>query len=264
MAGALYVGTSGFSYPEWKGDFYPDRTPPGRFLQEYAKRLNAVEINNTFQRFPQDVALAKWIADTPADFRLCLKAQRALTYSAAAFPKAAAAQDFGAQMAPLGERAGPVLLQLPPTRKRDLELLELLLSNLARPAAVEFRDPRWLDDEVYAIVERWGGAVVVTDQADWPLARAAGGGFRYYRLRRDYSDADLEPWIEEIAAAAATEVVYAFLRHSPEAPRRALRVRERAGVAARAGSPPAPAPPSPATPTAPGEARTRSGPPGSS
>ncbi|GAC1654256.1 MAG: DUF72 domain-containing protein [Candidatus Dormibacteraceae bacterium] len=226
----LYVGTSGFSYAEWKGSFYPERTPPGRFLQEYARRLNAVEINNTFQRFPQDVSLAKWVADTPPDFRLCLKAQRALTYSAAAFPKDAAARDFGAQMAPLGERAGPVLLQLPPARKRDPDLLRLLLANLARPAAVEFRDPSWLDEEIYALVDRHGGAVVVTDQEDWPLAPPAGP-FRYYRLRRDYSDAELDPWIEEIAAAARKTDVYAFLRHSPEAPARALRVRERAGGA---------------------------------
>jgi uncharacterized protein YecE (DUF72 family) len=127
-------------------------------------------------------------------------------------------------MEPLGERAGPVLLQFPPTQKRNPELLELLLANLARPAAVEFRDPSWLDAEVYSLVERHAGAVVVTDQADWPLADAAGG-FRYYRLRRDYEEAQLEPWIERLAAEALSGLeVYAFLRHSPRAPERALRL----------------------------------------
>src|ERR1700704_103766 len=155
----LYVGTSGFSYPEWKGTFYPEGLPAGRFLDAYAKRLNAVEVNNTFQRIPQEAALAKWVRDTPPDFRLCLKAQRALTYSAAAFPKDIVARDFGARMQPLGDRAGPVLLQFPPTQKKNLEMLETLLANLGRRVAVEFRDSGWLDAEVYEVVIRHGCAV---------------------------------------------------------------------------------------------------------
>ena len=224
----LFAGTSGFSYSEWVGTFYPLKTPSGRFLGEYAKRLNAVEINNTFQRLPRDEALAKWIADTPPGFKLCLKAQRALTYSGAAFPKEEVARQFGARIEPLGERAGPVLVQFPPTQKRNPELLERLLAGLARPAAVEFRDPSWLDPEVYAVVTRSGGAVVVTDQEDWPLAEAAGE-FGYFRLRRDYSDAELAPWIRRLRTEAARRDVYVFFRHSPQAPERALRLLESAG-----------------------------------
>ena len=221
----LYVGTSGFSYPEWRGIFYPEDLPAGRFLEAYAQRLNAVEINNTFQRLPQEAALTKWVRDTPPDFRLCLKAQRALTYSAAAFPKDIVARDFGTRMLPLGDRAGPVLLQFPPTQKRNPELLELLLTNLGRRAAVEFRDPGWLDAEIYAVVERHACAVVVTDQEDWPLAVAAGA-FRYYRLRRDYSEEQLRPWAERLASEVASGLeVFAFLRHSAEAPGRALQLR---------------------------------------
>jgi uncharacterized protein YecE (DUF72 family) len=224
MAGRLHVGTSGFSYPEWRGTFYPEKLPAGRFLEEYARQLDAVEINNTFQRLPSEEALARWVRDTPPGFKLCLKAQRALTYSAAGFPKEAAARDFGARMEPLGDRAGPVLLQFPPTQKRNLELLDALLGNLARPAAVEFRDAGWLDREVYEVVARHRCAVAVTDQEDWPLADAAGG-FRYYRLRRDYSAEQLRPWAERLAAEAAAGLeVFAFLRHSVEAPRRALRL----------------------------------------
>jgi len=224
MAGRLHVGTSGFSYPEWRGTFYPEKLPAGRFLAAYARQLDAVEINNTFQRFPSEEALARWVRATPPGFKLCLKAQRALTYSAAGFPKEAAARDFGARMEPLGDRAGPVLLQFPPTQKRNLELLDALLGNLARPAAVEFRDAGWLDREVYEVVARHRCAVAVTDQEDWPLADAAGG-FRYYRLRRDYSAEQLRPWAERLAAEAAAGLeVFAFLRHSVEAPRRALRL----------------------------------------
>jgi uncharacterized protein YecE (DUF72 family) len=221
----LYVGTSGFSYPEWRGIFYPKDLPAGRFLEAYSRQLNAVEVNNTFQRLPQEAALAKWLRDTPPGFRLCLKAQRALTYSAVGFPKDIVARDFGTRMLPLGERAGPVLLQFPPTQKRNLDLLELLLANLGRRVAVEFRDPGWLDAEVYDVVERHGCAVVVTDQEDWPLADAAGA-FRYYRLRREYSEEELRPWGERLASEAASGLeVFAFLRHSAEAPRRALQLR---------------------------------------
>jgi uncharacterized protein YecE (DUF72 family) len=219
----LFVGTSGFSYAEWVGDFYPPKTPAGRFLAEYATRLNAVEINNTFQRLPRDEALAKWIADTPPGFKLCLKGHRALTYSAAAFPKAEVAGQFGTRVAALGDRAGPILLQFPPTQKRNPELLESLLANLGRPAAVEFRDPGWLDQEVYSVVTRQGGAVVVTDQEDWPLAEPAGE-FGYYRLRRDYSVEELEPWQERVMAEAPRRDVYVFFRHSPLAPERAVRL----------------------------------------
>ena len=231
MGGLLHVGTSGFGYPEWRGSFYPEGLPAGRFLAEYAKQLDAVEINNTFQRFPSDVALAAWVRATPPGFKLCLKAQRALTYSAAAFPKGDAARDFGARMEPLGDRAGPVLLQFPPTQKRNPELLDGLLANLARPAAVEFRDAGWLDREVYEVVARHGCAITVTDQEGWPLADAAGG-FRYYRLRREYSEDQLQPWAERLAAEVAAGLeVFAFLRHSAEAPLRALRLL--AGAAGR-------------------------------
>lgn len=224
MAGLLHLGTSGFGYPEWRGSFYPESLPPGRFLAEYAKRLDAVEINNTFQRFPSDAALASWVRATPPGFKLCLKAQRALTYSAAGFPKEDAARDFGARMEPLGDRAGPILLQFPPTQKRNPDLLDRLLTSLARPAAVEFRDAGWLDREIYEVVGRHGCAIAVTDQEDWPLADAAGG-FRYYRLRRDYSEEQLGPWAERLAAEVAAGLeVFAFLRHSAQAPLRALRL----------------------------------------
>lgn len=184
-------------------------------------------MNNTFQRFPSPDALAAWVRSSSPDFRFCLKAQRSLTYSAAAFPKADAARDFGERMAPLGERAGPVLLQFPPTQKRNPDLLEMLLKNLDRPAAVEFRDAGWLDTEVAAIVSRHGGAIVVTDQDGWPLAEASGE-FRYYRLRRDYTEDELQGWSDRLAAEAIQRDVFAFFRHSPAAPARALALRDAA------------------------------------
>lgn len=235
MSAALHVGTSGFSYPEWRGSFYPEKTPAGRMLAEYAQQLNAVELNNTFFRFPAPAAIAAWMAATGDGFRFCLKAQRSLTYSNPAFPRGASAADFGSRLAALGARAGPVLIQFPPTFKKDLHALDDLLGNLAHPAAVEFRDPSWLLEETFSVARTHGAAVVVTDQESWPRApRVETAPFAYYRLRRDYSDADVRAWAEDLRSElrARTEV-HVFLRHALEAPHRALLLR--AAVASAPG-----------------------------
>ncbi|TMD10258.1 MAG: DUF72 domain-containing protein [Chloroflexi bacterium] len=261
--GSLYVGVSGFSYPEWKGDFYPAELPAGRFLEFYSTQLNAVELNNTFYRFPRETAVAAWLRSTPDGFRFCLKAQRSLTYSNPRFPRGEAAASFGRSVKPLGDRLGPLLLQLPPAVKRDPDLLDTLLGNLGVPTAVEFRDPGWLDEDVYSVIRSHGGALVVTDQEDWPMApRRELSGFAYYRLRRDYDG--LGRWPAQIQAEVeAREAVYVFLRHHPKAPARALGLARLAG-AEGSGQRRSPAAPSAPTPTGPGAARTRSGRRGSS
>ena len=227
MSAALHVGTSGFSYAEWRGTFYPAKTPAGRMLAEYAAKLDAVELNNTFFRFPRAETIATWMAATGEDFRFCLKAQRSLTYSKPAFPRAASAADFGSRLAALGGRAGPVLIQFPPSFRRDLKALDELLGNLGHPAAVEFRNPGWFDDEVFGVARRHGAAVVITDQEDWPRApRVETASFAYYRLRRAYSGPELRAWAEELRPElAARDEVHVFLRHALEAPHRALALR---------------------------------------
>ena len=196
-------------------------------LAEYAQQLNAVELNNTFFRFPAPAAIAAWMAATGGGFRFCLKAQRSLTYSNPAFPRGASAADFGSRLAALGARAGPVLIQFPPTFKKDLHALDDLLGNLAHPAAVEFRDPSWLREETFSVVRTHGAAVVVTDQEDWPRApRVETASFAYYRLRRAYSGPELRAWAEELRPElAARDEVHVFFRHALEAPHRALALR---------------------------------------
>src|SRR5438270_11622666 len=115
-AGALYVGTSGFSYPAWRGAFYPQDLPGAKMLEHYASRLGAVELNGSFYRTPQEAAFLTW-AKAPAGFRFCLKAHRALTYSADAFDRVGTARQVTERYGLLGERLGPVLLQFPPVRK---------------------------------------------------------------------------------------------------------------------------------------------------
>jgi len=126
----LFAGTSGFSYSTWKGKFYPASLPGSKMLAYYAERLNGVELNGSFYRTPPETTLQKWAADVPPDFRFCMKANRGLTYSAEAFDKIGLARIFTERIATLGVRLGPVLLQFPPVRQKNVALLDSLLSAL--------------------------------------------------------------------------------------------------------------------------------------
>jgi len=221
--GALYAGTSGFSYPAWRGVFYPERLAAARMLAYYAERLNGVELNGSFYRTPPPESMATWAAATPAGFRFCMKAQRGLTYSAPSFPWEPLARDIGRRLGALGGRLGPVLVQFPPGRLRDPDVLDRVLSGLGLRAAVEFRNDSWFADDVYGVLRRHGAALVVTDQDKWPRApRVELSGLAYYRLRRDYDAAALEGWRRELRAeAAARDELHVYFRHEVEAPARA-------------------------------------------
>ncbi len=221
----LYAGTSGFSYPAWRGVFYPAQLSGSRMFAYYAERLNGVELNGSFYRTPSAAALAKWRSEAPQGFRFCFKAHRGLTYSADAFDKVGLAESVGAQLGSLGPALGPVLLQWPPVRKRDPGLLDAVLAALSLPAAAEFRDPSWFDAEVYAVLRRRSCALVVTDEEKWPQAPSVETApFAYYRLRRDYGHGELDPWISRLRGEARDRDVHVYFKHEPEAPGRALRV----------------------------------------
>lgn len=222
-AGTLYAGTSGFSYAGWKGVFYPHGLPAARMLAHYASRLNGVELNGSFYRTPPAATLGKWAAETPAGFRFCLKAHRGLTYSADGFDREGLARSVGPNLAGLGQRLGPVLLQFPPARLCDPALLDRLLAALGLPAAVEFRHESWFAEVAYAVLREHGAALVVTDQEKWPRApRVDLSPVAYYRLRREYDLAALEAWRRELhAEAAARQEVHVYFRHDLEGPARA-------------------------------------------
>ena len=224
--GTLYAGTSGFSYPAWRGTFYPERLPATKMLAYYTERLNGVELNGSFYRTPPPESLAKWAGAAPAGFQFCLKAHRGLTYSAPTFPRERLAAELGARMGTMGDRLGPVLVQFPPTRERDPAMLDGLLAALGLRAAVEFRHESWFAGDVYAVLRERGAALVVTDQEKWPRApRVEVCGLSYYRLRRDYDDAALEAWRRELRAeAAARDELHVYFRHEVEAPARAARI----------------------------------------
>jgi len=224
----VYAGTSGFSYPAWKGTFYPTGLPTSQMLSYYAGRLNGVELNGSFYRTPPVATLAAWASRVPAGFRFCMKAQRGLTYSAPAFDKEGLARQVGPRLAEVGPRLGPVLLQFPPATPKDTGLLDRLLAALGLRAAVEFRHESWFADDVYAILQAHGAALVVTDQDKWPRApRVEVSGLAYYRLRRDYDAASLRHWRSELRAeASAREELHVYFRHDVEAAARAVYILE--------------------------------------
>jgi len=248
----LYAGTSGFSYATWKGRFYPRTLSGGRMLGFYAERLNGVELNGSFYRTPPESTLARWAAETPPEFRFCMKANRGLTYSAEAFDKTGLARAFTERIASLGARLGPVLLQFPPTRQRNLGLLDSLLSALARPVAAEFRHESWFDDGTYQVLRAHRSALVVTDEAKWPRAPMLDlGPVAYFRLRRGYTAKALEPWIADVrTAVAAHDDVHVYFKHDSGSPALARRLLRLAGGTESGSrrSRPGPSAPTPAAP----------------
>ena len=231
----LFAGTSGFSYSTWKGAFYPSTLAGSKMLRYYAERLNGVELNGSFYRTPPESTLLNWAAETPPGFRFCMKANRGLTYSAETFDRVGLARIFTERIAVLGPRLGPVLLQFPPVRQKNLALLDSLLTALGRPAAAEFRHESWFDDETFRVIREHGGALVVTDEEKWPRAPVVDlGAVAYFRLRRGYTNASLQPWVEQVRSAAGThEEVHVYFKHdrsSPALARRLLRLAAREPV----------------------------------
>ncbi len=219
----LLAGASGYSFKEWKGDFYPHNIKPDAMLAWYAQRLPTVEINNTFYRMPKAEVLENWAKSTPEDFRFSIKASRRITHLAR-LDAQQAADSVGflyRNLGALGAKRGPVLFQLPPFLKKDLSRLKDFLALLpqAHLAAFEFRNDSWFADEVYDALRAAGAALCLSEREDSappPLVETAPWG--YVRLRLEtYSEDDLRQWARRLAATSWREV-YVYFMHEPTAP----------------------------------------------
>ena len=208
----LYVGASGFSYPTWKPGFYPDGTPQKQFLRVYAERLPSVELNNTFYQLPSEERLRGWAELTPPGFRFAVKMNRRATH----FGDLSVVGPFCERVRALGDRLGPILIQLPPTRPRDDGWLELMRASLDPELeyAFEFRNPSWEGIEGIQLVNALDG----------------DAEFRYLRLREPpYDEAALHEWAGRLRPLLDTgKRVYAYFKHEdePTAPRYAARLLE--------------------------------------
>ncbi|HYX21104.1 MAG TPA: DUF72 domain-containing protein [Thermoanaerobaculia bacterium] len=211
----VLAGTSGFSYKEWKGSFYPEDLPAARMLSYYAERLPAVEINNTFYRMPKPALLEGWSAEVPESFRFVLKASQRITHFRRLKEAGADVAYFFDVAAVLGDRLGPALFQLPPNLKKDLPRLEAFLATLpgGRRAAFEFRHASWFEDDVFEALRRRGAALCIAEDEELatPLVPTADWG--YLRLRRqDYDDAAVAAWAEKVRGQNWSEA-YVFFKH---------------------------------------------------
>jgi uncharacterized protein YecE (DUF72 family) len=233
----LLAGTSGFSYKEWLGAFYPDKLAAKAMLAYYATRLPTVEINNTFYRMPNRAALEGWRSQVPDSFRFAVKAPRRITHIKRLKDCSAELEYFLTALEVLGPSLGSILFQLPPHAKRDLAALSAFVAKLPQGcrAAFEFRNASWLDPEIAALLAARNLALVQSEEGeplDPPLPWTAS--WAYLRLRRVlYTEQDLRRWLERLRAAKLDEA-QVFFKHEDEAtgPRlaeRFLRLGEGAG-----------------------------------
>ena len=192
----VYAGTSGFAYPVWKPGFYPEKLPASRFLEHYAGRLNCVEINYTFRRMPSTSTLESWVAATPPGFSFVIKAHQRITHIQRLKDAGETTEFFLGTLEPLraARRLGPVLFQLPPYLKLDIERLDAYLRLLPEDGryTFEFRHSSWFTEEVYELLRAHDVALCVAESEKLVVPDVATADFAYYRLRKpEYSDAEL-------------------------------------------------------------------------
>lgn len=215
----LYVGTSGYSYKEWKGSFYPEKLPARQMLRYYGERFRSVEINNTFRVMPRAAMLEGWAGEVPDGFRFVLKAPQQITHHRRLKDVGDLVTQLLDVVGALTENQGPLLFQLPPNMKKDAtrlrEFLDLIPSQ-AR-AAFEFRHPSWFDDEIFGLLRDRGAALCIADAAgDLEVPFVATADWGYLRLRRpDYGDAELKGWVERVRDQSWRDA-FIFFKHEDE------------------------------------------------
>jgi uncharacterized protein YecE (DUF72 family) len=215
----LYVGTSGYSYKEWKGTFYPEKLPDKQMLHFYGEHFRSVEINNTFYRMPKASVLEAWAAEVPADFKFVLKASQRITH----FQRL---KDAGESLSylldvagVLKERLGPLLFQLPPNLEKDAARLRNFLALLPpnRRLAFEFRHQSWFDDETFGILRDHSAVLCIAEaenELEIPFVSTADWG--YLRLRRShYGDLELKTWGNRVREQRWQDA-FVFFKHEDE------------------------------------------------
>jgi len=219
----LHAGTSGFAYPAWKPEFYPTDLAASRFLEHYAGRLNAVEVNYTFRRAPSAATVEGWVRETPAGFTFAVKAHQRITHFARLKDAAEPTAFFFGALEPLraAGRLGPVLFQLPPNLKADVDRLSGYLPLLPTgiQATFEFRDPSWFSEETYAVLRRHNVALCLAESESLETPDVTTADFAYLRLRKpSYTADDVDRIGTRVRAMlTAGRDVYAFFKHEESA-----------------------------------------------
>ena len=233
----IWVGTSGFQYPEWKGKFYPETLSTAKMLPYYAERFSTTEINYSFRRIPSEKTLANWSAATPAKFRFSLKAPQEMTHFRKLRDCGGVLGRFCGALKTLGEKLGPVLFQLPPFLKNDNGLLKDFLVTL--PAglrgAFEFRHESWFNDETFAALKAKNIALCIADTETLTTPVVVTADYGYFRLRNPaYTRKDIARWAKIIGERRKKlKDTYAYFKHeeSGTGPKFARQLLNALGVA---------------------------------
>ena len=216
----VWIGTSGYNYPEWKGSFYPETLPAAKMLPYYAERFPTVEINYTFYRAPNEKILAGWNSATPERYKLTLKAPKRITHDSRLRDCGARVRQFLETSASLGPKLGALLFQLPPNFKKDLTVFDAFLETFPPRvcAAFEFRHPSWLDEEVYGRLRARNLALCVADSEKLSTPVEITADYAYFRLRDEgYLADDIARWAETIAErTSACRDVFVYFKHEEE------------------------------------------------
>jgi len=215
----LYAGTSGYSYKEWKGSFYPENISAKDMLAYYSERFQTVESNNTFYRMPKPEMVESWKSQVPENFRFSVKASQGITHFRRLKDAAHPTRLMFETIAALEDRLGAVIFRLPSDMKKDVNRLETFVKQLPRdtPVAFDFRHPTWFDGDVLELLRSENRALVVSDTEDLPEVyweKTADWG--YLRLRRvKYSTSELRKWIKWMKAQEWKDT-FVFFRHEDE------------------------------------------------
>ncbi len=230
----IYAGTSGFAHKEWKGTFYPEKVSPKDMLRLYAGRLGTVEINNTFYHMPRESVLRSWAEQVPEGFVFALKAPQVITHFRQLRNVRDEAEYLFRSLQSLDGKLGPVLFQFPKSFRNDREALEDFLPLIPGDAvcAFDFRSLSWHTSEILDLLRKKGCGWCIEDTDENPVEEiVTSASWGYLRLRRtDYTDADLERWLERISSQK-WEKAFVYFKHEDEGKgaELAMRFQEMAG-----------------------------------
>lgn len=223
----LYAGTSGWAYPSWKPDFYPAKLAQAKFLSYYSTQLNAVEVNFTFRQLLKETTAQKWIAETPAGFKLSVKAHQVITHIKRLKKTEDFIPRFLGTIEPLANarKLGPLLFQLPPNMKADADVLAEFLAILPRgvAAAFEFRHESWFNDQIFELLKKCNRALCIAETEDRVTPDIVTADFCYYRYRKPtYSPEERRAMVARIHEHLAYgRDVFAYFKHE-ETPQGAI------------------------------------------
>ncbi len=215
---SVYVGMSGFSYPRWKGDFYPKDLKSEDFLGYYSQKLNSVEINSSFYAPPTAARIKSWSSKTQDEFQFAIKSPRQITHILKLGKGASdSAKRLNATLQLLGSKRGPILFQLPPFLRQDLKLLESFLNETedVTRKVFEFRHESWLDEATYELLDKYATGFCIAETEDMKPVMKVIGDIAYFRLRLDsYDKKSIDKWSKEIRSLSEDAgETYVYLRH---------------------------------------------------